>query len=279
MRTIEKITRMQSTSNTLRMEGKTISLVPTMGALHSGHLQLIARSVELADVCVVSIFINPLQFAQNEDLNKYPRDIDGDLNKMNSLGVDYVFIPAPDEMYPDGFQTHVEVSSLQEHLCGPFRPGHFRGVCTAVLKLFNIVKPHVAVLGEKDYQQLKIIQQMVRDLSLDVDIVAHETLREENGLAASSRNSYLPPADRERAGGLYTALRKIKMEFENGQRNTELLIALGKKVLSDMSIEDIDYMEICDCETLESKKEAKSGDLVALALKIGGARLIDNLRL
>src|SRR5919108_5437199 len=182
---------MQSLANEERRDGKRISLVPTMGALHEGHLDLISEARKIGDVLVVSIFVNPTQFGPNEDFTKYPRDLAGDLRKIESLGVDIVFTPTPEEMYPEGFQTYVEVEKLQEHLCGLFRPGHFRGVATVVLKLFNIIRPHVALFGEKDYQQLKIIQRMVKDLNLDVEVSGFPTVREKNGLALSSRNAYL----------------------------------------------------------------------------------------
>ncbi len=276
---VDTISHMQNYSSRLRDEGKRICLVPTMGALHEGHLSLVSRGKECGDICVVSIFVNPIQFAPNEDYMRYPRPLQEDLKWLESLGVDIAFTPSTQEMYPQGFETYVEVTQLQKHLCGPFRPGHFRGVATVVLKLFNIVKPHIAMFGEKDYQQLKIIRKMVRDLALEVDIIGCPTVREESGLALSSRNGYLSARDREKAMGIPRALDRIKKEFERGVSDTETLIARGWEVLKEHGLTDVDYLSICDSDTLEKKEHAERGDLVAIALRVGAARLIDNLTL
>ena len=270
---------MQSLANGARRDGWEISLVPTMGAFHEGHLNLISEARKMGDVLVVSIFVNPTQFGPNEDFTKYPRDFEGDSRKIENLGVDIVFAPTPEEMYPEGFQTYVEVKKLQEHLCGPFRPGHFRGVATVVLKLFNIVKPHVVLFGEKDYQQLKIIQRMVKDLNLDIEVSGFPIVRERNGLAHSSRNAYLSPDEKERAIWVSRVLRDIKRDFDSGCRDSKIMVEMGKKVLSELGIREIDYLEICDPQTLGSKEVVESDDLVAVAVRLDGTRLIDNIRL
>ncbi|GIW46131.1 MAG: pantothenate synthetase [Deltaproteobacteria bacterium] len=279
MRVIKSIKEMQNLANEAKKAGKKISFVPTMGALHKGHLELISEGRKRGDLLVVSIFVNPTQFGPNEDFNRYPRDIEGDLKKARETGVDVVFTPTIEEMYPEGFQTYVEVSKLQNHLCGIFRHGHFRGVATVVLKLFNIVKPDVAIFGEKDYQQLKIIQRMVKDLNLEIEIVGFPVVREEGGLACSSRNSYLSHEDKECASTIYRALQEMKIEFERGQLSAREITEKGKRILKRAGIEEIDYIEVCDPETLESKQRATKGDIVAVAVRIKGVRLIDNIKL
>ncbi|MGE5443596.1 MAG: pantoate--beta-alanine ligase [Ignavibacteriales bacterium] len=279
MRVIASAREMQSLANGARRDGRRISLVPTMGALHEGHINLISEARKMGNVLVVTIFVNPTQFGPNEDFTKYPRDLEGDLRKIESLGVDFVFAPTPEDMYPEGFQTYVEVKELQEHLCGLFRPGHFRGVATVVLKLFNIVKPHVALFGEKDYQQLKIIERMVKDLNLDIEISGFPIVRERNGLALSSRNAYLSPDKKERAPWVSRVLHDIKRDFDSGCRDAKVMIERGKKVLGETGIGEVDYLDICDSQTLRSKELAESGDLVAVAVRLDGTRLIDNIRL
>lgn len=274
---IEKASEMKAYSNALRKAGKSIAFVPTMGALHEGHLSLMREARKRADALVVSIFVNPAQFGPSEDYDKYARDREGDLQKMEGVGVDALFMPGPDEIYPPGFQTYVEVEELEKPLCGAFRPGHFRGVATVVLKLFNIVKADVALFGQKDYQQLKVIQRMVRDLDLDIEIIGFPIVREETGLAMSSRNAYLSDEDRQRALSLSRALLEIKTQFANGNHETQGLVDCGRKVLEQASIDDVDYLEIRDGETLEHKQEAARGDVAAVAARVGGARLIDNI--
>jgi pantoate--beta-alanine ligase len=276
---ITAVKEMQGIANEMRRQGKIIALVPTMGALHDGHLKLISEGSARGDVLVVSIFVNPAQFSPSEDLKKYPRNLAGDLEKLNEVGADVVFTPTAEEIYPEEFQTYVEVKELQEHLCGLFRPGHFSGVATVVLKLFNIVKPHIAFFGEKDYQQLKIIQRMVKDLNLEVEIIGFPIIRDENGLALSSRNSYLATDENKRVLSISRALREIKKEFDRGNRDTKAIIEIGEKTLRKVGINDIDYLEICNPETLKRKELAEGGDLVALAVRLGGARLIDNITL
>jgi pantoate--beta-alanine ligase len=279
MKVLSSISKMQQAANELRKEGKTISFVPTMGALHRGHLHLVGEARKRADVSVVSIFVNPTQFGPNEDYMKYARDLDGDLRKLDRFGVQIVFVPETEEIYPENFQTIVEVEKLDNHLCGLHRKGHFRGVATIVLKLLNIVKPHIAIFGEKDYQQLKVIQRMVKDLNIDVDIVSCPIVRDESGLALSSRNSYLSSNEKKSATCIFKILRKMKEEFDMGSNISKTIRLAGGKLLKEANIVDIDYLEICDPETLESKDLAETGDLLAIAVRLGSTRLIDNLRL
>jgi len=270
---------MKDLSRSLKREGKTIAFVPTMGALHDGHLSLMAEGRKRADVLVSSVFVNPTQFGPKEDYKKYTRDTEGDLAKMSRAGVDVAFFPEPEEIYPPGFQTYVEVTELEKPLCGASRPGHFRGVATVVLKLFNIVRPDFAIFGKKDFQQLQVIKRMARDLDLDVEIIGMPTFRESSGLAMSSRNAYLSPDERERAASLSKALHEIKRNFDGGEKDAAALVEYGRRVISDASAGEIDYLEIRKGETLEEVKSVSQGDVAALAVKVGGARLIDNIEL
>lgn len=276
---VDNIKDMQSLSNKTKKDGQTISFVPTMGALHEGHLTLMRGAKEKSDYLVVSIFVNPTQFGLNEDFNKYTRDLEGDIKKISNIGVDAVFFPDVDEIYPDGYETYVEVRELQKPLCGQHRQGHFKGVATVVLKLFNIVKPDVAVFGEKDYQQLLIIKKMVRDLHLEIEILGMPIVREDDGLALSSRNAYLSDEERERALSLSKSLKTIRSEFKKGKQDIQELVKLGKSILNESSINNIDYLEIRDGNTLKREQNAKKGDIVAVAAKFGNARLIDNTKL
>ena len=279
MKVVKGVSDMKTLSRSLKGEGKTIAFVPTMGALHDGHLSLMAEGRKLADVLVSSVFVNPTQFGPNEDYKKYTRDTEGDLAKMSRAGVDAAFFPEPEEIYPPGFQTYVEVTELEKPLCGASRPGHFRGVATVVLKLFNIVKPDFAIFGKKDFQQLQVIKRMVRDLDLDVEIIGMPTFRESSGLAMSSRNAYLSPEEKERAASLSRALREIKRNFDGGERDAASLVEYGRRVILNASAGEIDYLEIRKGETLEEVKSVSQGDVAALAVKVGGARLIDNIEL
>lgn len=256
-----------------------LGFVPTMGALHPGHMSLVDEAVARADVTVVSVFVNPSQFGPGEDFDRYERDFEGDLEKLARSGVDCLFHPAAEEIYPDGFQTAVSVGELGDRLCGPARPGHFDGVATVVLKLFNVVRPDFAVFGEKDYQQLAIVRRMVRDFDMDVEIVAMPIRREPDGLAMSSRNAYLSAEQRTRAAAVNGALREVGRMFEGGCRDRRTLLSAAERVLRAARINDIDYLEIADPETLESRTAAGRGDLVAVAARIGGTRLIDNVLL
>jgi len=279
IRTINSLAEMRKFSIEQKGEGRTIALVPTMGALHEGHLSLIRMAGANADVVVVSIFVNPKQFGEGEDFNKYKSDLKGDMESVGKYNVDAVFIPSAEEIFPDGFQTYVEVTGLQDNLCGDFRPGHFRGVSTVVLKLFNIVLPELAVFGEKDYQQLKIIQRMVKDLNLSVSILSSPIVREESGLALSSRNEYLSDDEKSRASSIYRALSAVKESFKSGEKDVKTLVDIGVKILLSNNINQIDYLEIRDGETLGEVNKANSGNIVAIAARIGSARLIDNIKL
>lgn len=270
---------MKKVSGGCAAAGAKLGFVPTMGALHAGHLSLVEEAVARADVTVVSVFVNPSQFGPGEDFDRYERDFEGDLEKLAACGVDYLFHPAAEEVYPDGFQTAVSVGELGDRLCGPARPGHFDGVATVVLKLFNMVRPDFAVFGRKDYQQLAIVRRMVRDFDMDVEIVGMPTKRESDGLAMSSRNAYLGAEQRTRAAAINRALREVAGRFEKGCVDCPTLLSAAREVLRAAKINDIDYLEIADPETLEYRSAAARGDLVAVAARIGTTRLIDNILL
>ena len=277
MEVIKSPSEMQQRASAWRREGKVIAFVPTMGYFHEGHLSLMREGRERGDVLVVSIFVNPTQFGPGEDFDRYPRDMERDLRMAEEVGVDVIFAPTVEEMYPEGYQTYVEVEKVTQHLCGLSRPGHFRGVTTVVTKLFNIVKPHVALFGQKDYQQLITIERMVKDLNMDVEIVGMPTVREEDGLAASSRNVYLSPEERKAALSLYRSLRRAEELFSEGVRESQRILEEVKKVLEAEPLVKIDYVHVCDPETLEDI-EGPIGEraLVAVAAKVGTTRLIDN---
>jgi len=266
----------------LRAEGRTIALVPTMGALHRGHLTLVKEARRLADTVVLTIFVNPTQFSPNEDLDSYPRALCEDLEKAREAGVDLVFTPGPGTMYPEGFKTGVHVTDLEEKLCGLSRPGHFAGVATVVLKLFNITRPHIAVFGEKDYQQLLIIRRMVCDLDLDIEIIGVKTVREADGLAMSSRNTYLTVEERDAAVALPNSLGRAKSLFNNGENSAEAIIKAVQGVLAGEKLIEIEYIKAVDAQTLLDQTII-GGDtgatLFQVAVKIGRARLIDHILL
>jgi pantoate--beta-alanine ligase len=270
---------MQRHSDTLRRQGKTIVFVPTMGFLHEGHLALMKKGKSLGDVLVASIFINPTQFAPGEDLASYPRDMERDLALTKKTGVDVVFVPDEKEMYHKEFQTYINLEKLPNHLCGLSRPIFFRGVATVVAKLFNIVKPQVAVFGRKDYQQLTVIRQMVRDLDFDLEIVGAATVREPDGLAMSSRNTYLTSDQRTSALSLYQSMIKTQEALDQGQRDAQRLIAMARTFIDSHPHAEIDYINICDPDTLVDIKIVDRPVLMALAVKVGTARLIDNMLL
>ena len=278
MKIIKSVSDMSAEAARLRGEGKRISFVPTMGNLHEGHLSLMRMAKPLGDVLVISIFVNPLQFEPGSDFDAYPRTFQDDLEKSGAVGVDIVFAPTETDLYPEGFQTTVEVTKISKGLCGDFRPGHFKGVATVVLKLFNIVKPHVAIFGEKDFQQLCVIRRMVRDLNLDVEIVGHPTVRESDGLAMSSRNQYLSPEERKHATLLYQLLKKAQELFKKGEKRTQRLIADVQNGLSRDPLISVEYVSIRDRETLESLgKTIDRPAVLAIAVHIGKTRLIDNI--
>lgn len=259
------------------MQGKKIAFVPTMGFLHAGHLFLIRHGRNLADVLIVSIFVNPIQFGPAEDFNQYPRDWDRDVQLCKSDGVDVIFSPKAEEMYPENFQTEVSVPLLSKNLCGISRPGHFQGVATVVVKLFNCTKPHIAIFGEKDFQQLAVIKRLVQDLNFDIQIIGIPTVREADGLAMSSRNTYLNEQERRSAASLSQALFKAQELFQNGERDARVLIQAAETIISRQKNTSIDYIKICDIQTLQDVNTITQAAVMALAVKIGTARLIDNV--
>lgn len=253
-----------------------IVLVPTMGYLHSGHLALVKKAKEFGDIVIMSIFVNPIQFGPNEDFDKYPRDFQRDEQLAESVGVDYIFYPERDEMYKN-HKTYVSVSDITELLCGEKRPGHFTGVATVVLKLFNIVKPYAAVFGLKDAQQVRVIEKMVEDLNVDIKIIRAEIVREESGLALSSRNKYLSQPGKEKAVALSKSLEMAKKLIESGERSTAVLKEkIAEFILKEAEDAKIDYIEIVDYEKMEKTEKITGEILIAEAVFIDGVRLIDN---
>ncbi len=259
----------------VRKKGGTVGLVPTMGALHEGHVSLIRECRKRCDFLVVSIFVNPSQFGPSEDFKKYPRNFKKDAEICRANGVDLIFNPSVKEMYPAGFETYVNLEKLPNHLCGLKRPGHFRGVATVVLKLFNIIQPDVAVFGKKDYQQFGVIGKMVRDLNVPVKVIACETVRTRSGLAVSSRNRFLSSSEIKNAA----LLRKALLAGGKMAKKNKSPSAIKKKIKAMLlkTKGKIDYVSVCDRETLEELSEIRERCLIALAVKIGRARLIDNI--
>ena len=279
MKICKTIEEMRSASRDTRSEGKRFGFVPTMGALHEGHLSLVRAAKAKSDVVAVSIFVNPLQFGPTEDLAKYPRSFERDRALLEKEAVDIVFAPQPEEMYPKGAVTYVTVEGLSEKLCGRSRPGHFRGVATVVAKLFHILEPDLAFFGQKDAAQATIIRRMVRDLNLPIEIVVCPIIREPDGLAMSSRNVYLRPEERKAAPVLNRSLTETKNRFDQGERNARKLIAAGKRVMAQESRVRLDYFEIVDPDTLDPVLEVTRSALVAIAALVGNTRLIDNILL
>jgi pantoate--beta-alanine ligase len=279
MKIIKTVATMKALAREWRREGKRVGFVPTMGYLHEGHLSLVCESKGRTDVTVVSIFVNPTQFGPNEDFKKYPRDLEKDSAYLKEAGVDALFYPEAAEIYPPGYRTYVEVEGLQDRLCGRSRPGHFRGVATIVLKLFDIIGPDFAFFGAKDAQQVLIIRRMAADLNLDVEVVTCPIVREADGLALSSRNAYLDPEGRKVARVLSTSLGWAEKAVRAGERNAERLVAGIRSILEAEALVRIDYVEAIDPETLEPVSEIRGEVLVALAVFIGSTRLIDNIRL
>jgi len=273
-KTIESVRRLVKAA---RIAGRKIGFVPTMGALHIGHISLIEAAKKNCDFVVVSIFVNPTQFGPNEDFTKYPRPIEADLNICRKAGVDVIFAPTPQEMYPAENLTLVEVEKISEPLCGKFRPGHFRGVATVCAKLFNIVLPDVAYFGQKDAQQAIVIKRMVADLNMPLKIVVCPTVREKTGLAMSSRNQYLTPQQKKDAAYIYKSLQKCRQMIKQGGRDTKKIIAEMRKVLKQIPSVEIQYVSIVDAETLQNIDKVADKILVAVAVKVGSTRLIDNI--
>ena len=277
MRVCHSIDELRAASRTGRREGKSLGLVPTMGALHEGHLSLVRAAKAQCDLVVVSIFVNPLQFGPNEDLAKYPRNFDRDRDLLAKEGADFIFAPSVEEMYPPGAVTYVTVEGLSDKLCGGSRPGHFRGVTTVVSELFNIVEPGRAFFGQKDAAQSTIIRRMVRDLNIPVGVVVCPIVREPDGLAMSSRNAYLDAGQRKSALVLYRSLTAVQERFDQGERKAHELIDAGNQTLAHEPLVRLDYFEIVDPETLDPVDDLSRGGLVAVAAFVGNVRLIDNI--
>jgi pantoate--beta-alanine ligase len=269
---------MSAWSEAARARGQRVVFVPTMGALHAGHVALLHEGRRRGERLVLSIFVNPTQFGPKEDLDRYPRDLAGDLAKAASAGTDAAFVPAASVMYPPGAQTTVRVAKLEQGMCGDSRPDHFAGVATVVCKLFNIVRPHVAIFGEKDFQQLAVIRRMVRDLDMPVEIVGHPTVREADGLAMSSRNAFLSPPDRARALSLSRGLFAARAAFEGGERDAATLLAIARRLI-DAGVDRVDYVDLRDAEDLEPLRTVDRAAVIATAAFVGTTRLIDNVRL
>jgi len=276
MRIVHTIAETRDLIRRTRSEGKSVGLVPTMGYFHEGHLALMKAAGKENDLVVVSLFVNPTQFGPNEDFRAYPRDLDRDAAMAEGVGVDVIFNPSVEEMYPEGYSTYIEVEGITEGLCGASRPGHFRGVTTVVAKLFNIVQPDRAYFGEKDGQQLKVVERMVRDLDMPLDIVPVPTVREPDGLAMSSRNSYLSPEERQAALILRKSLDYAQELVTGGLRDGPELCSKVQEFIRREPLAGIDYVVVVDPETLKPVDHIGDRVLVALAVRIGRTRLIDN---
>ncbi|MEW5945915.1 MAG: pantoate--beta-alanine ligase [bacterium] len=277
MRVLKNVNEMRAEAARLRNAGKTIGLVPTMGYFHEGHLSLMRAARAANDAVVTTLFVNPAQFAPAEDFDRYPRDFDRDQKLAEQAGVDILFRPDRGAMYPTAYRTYVQVEELGAKLCGASRPGFFRGVTTVCCKLFNICRPHRAYFGLKDAQQAFIIAKMVKDLDMDVEIVKLPTVREQDGLAMSSRNAYLGAADRKSAAALFEALSAARTLIASGTKDPAQIKAKLRSVLDSEPRVEIDYVSVADTESFEEVAEIAEGNLVAVAVNLGGARLIDNI--
>ncbi|MBI3990161.1 MAG: pantoate--beta-alanine ligase [candidate division NC10 bacterium] len=276
MQVIEYPKKMQELSEQLRREGKILGLVPTMGALHEGHLSLLRRCRAENDLSVMSLFVNPAQFDRKDDLAAYPQDWEGDFKKAEAVGVDLVYAPTAGMMYPEGYQTYVEVEALTRRWEGASRPGHFRGVATVVAKLFTIVKPHQAYFGQKDYQQALVVQRMVQDLNLDLEVIILPIIREEDGLASSSRNWNLSPEERCAAPVLYKALQAAEARVRAGEQGAEAILERMREIIEAEPLAEIDYIACCHPMRLEPVERITESVVFLLAVWIGRTRLIDN---
>lgn len=278
MEIINRRQRMFSISRKLRREAKTVAFVPTMGALHAGHLKLVEEARQRSDILIVSIFVNPTQFNDKGDLERYPRDLTADAAMLAEYDVDYIFAPDADEIYPAGFSTYVDVEGVTSTLEGESRPGHFRGVATVVTILFNTVRPDLAFFGQKDAQQVAVIKRLTYDLGFETEIVVVPTVREESGLAMSSRNERLSTEEREKAAVIIDALREAKLAFKKGERNAADLAQIVKNRIATEPLAKLDYVAIVDCNSLQTVD--KIGDeetLIVVAVHVGPVRLIDNV--
>ncbi len=274
---ITSFNKIRFVSDKKRSEGERIGLVPTMGAVHEGHLSLVRNAREKADFVIVSIFVNPSQFGENEKFDTYPRDIMADARKIETAGADCIFAPEITDIYPEGYATYISVERLTDGLCGHSRPTHFRGVTTVVAKLLNIVNPHVAVFGQKDAQQLAVIKKMVKDLNMPVEIDAGAIIREPDGLAMSSRNSYLSAEERTQALSLFRSLRQAEQLVSEGISGSNEILRNVREIISQQNLAGIDYIEIVDPEEMTPVKDIRGGGLLALAVWFGTTRLIDNI--
>ena len=279
MRVLTTIDEMRAACREVRRAGKRLGLVPTMGALHAGHLSLVRAARAVCDVVAVSIFVNPLQFGPREDFSRYPRDLEKDRALLHREGIDLVFAPGDGEMYGQERSTWVTVEGLSERLCGRSRPGHFSGVTTVVCKLFHIVEPDTAFFGQKDAAQAAIIRRIVRDLNFDIQIVVAPIIREQDGVAMSSRNAYLTPEQRKQAAVLYRALMRVQTLADRGERQAADLIRAGEEVIREEPAARLEYLEIVNPDTLEPVADISRGALVAVAALLGDTRLIDNILL
>ena len=279
MHLISSPKKMQEFALSLKRKSKKISYVPTMGALHQGHLSLVKMAVRLGDLVVASIFVNPAQFGPKEDFKKYPRDLKKDKELLQKAGCDLIFAPSIKDIYPEGYLTYMEVEELSQKLEGASRPGHFKGVCTIVAKLFNLVQPDFAIFGQKDAQQAIIIKKMTEDLNFPVRIIVSPTVREKDGLACSSRNSYLYPEERTQAKVLYQALKLGEKLIKAGEKSPKKIVNKMRELINKEKLARIDYIALIDTEKLESVKIIKGEILLSLAVKFGKTRLIDNLKL
>lgn len=273
---IEKAKEMQRFADAQRQKGLRIAFVPTMGFLHRGHLRLMEEGKKHGDCLVTSIYVNPTQFGPKEDLAKYPRDFDMDYKLCQGVGVDVIYFPSNDEMYPQHYQTYVDLEGVTQNLCGLSRPGHFRGVATVCAKLFNLVKPHAAVFGKKDFQQLVVIKRMVADLNMDLEIIGLDTVREADGLAMSSRNTYLKPEERQSALSLSRGLKMAQGMYATGERDAAVIIEAVSRFIAGHPHATIDYVKICDTTTMKDVARLDGESVMALAVRVGAARLIDN---
>jgi pantoate--beta-alanine ligase len=276
MQIIEHIREMQRWSEIQRQRGERIVFVPTMGFLHDAHLSLVRDGKKRGDRVVVSIFVNPAQFSPNEDFAAYPRDFERDRGLLEREHADILFHSSVREIYPEGYQTHVDVDKLGVLLCGAHRPGHFQGVATVVAKLFNIVRPHVAIFGEKDYQQLQLVRRLTRDLNFDIEIVGHPIVREADGLAMSSRNIYLSPEERQAALCLSRSLSRAACMVQRGETRGQVITDAVRAGIEKEPLVRMEYVSLCDSATLEPVEEIEESALLALAVRIGKTRLIDN---
>ena len=278
MEIINRRQRVASLTRKLRRENKTVGFVPTMGALHEGHLSLVREARQMADIVIVSIFVNPAQFNESKDFEKYPRDLTGDIALLTEYGVDYIFAPERQEIYSENFSTYVYVENLTETLEGASRPGHFRGVATVVTILFNTIRPEFAFFGQKDAQQVALIKRLTTDLGFETEIVVLPTVREESGLAMSSRNLLLSEEARQKASVIYQALRAARIAAKEGERNAAKLVGIVLQKISEEPLAQIDYVALVDNETLQViDKIGENESLLAVAVRFGDVRLIDNI--